>query len=230
MDTAAADREGFWHLLTAAEQDALSALGRTTAFTAGSTLCVEGEPATHLFVLTTGWVKILSVTRDGQEQVLALRGHGDVVGEIAGETSGSRTATVQAIGAVQSLIIGYEPFSQFLDTHRTANRVYRHAMIQRWNETATLLRNRSLTTGAQRLAALVLGLADRHGVPAVPSGALEIEMPLSQTELASLAGTSRATLTRALASWRRRGLIRTGHRHITIVDLKGLRKLSGRQD
>ena len=40
-------------------------------------------------------------------------------------------------------------------------------------------------------------------------GAIEVALPLSQEELASLAGASRATVTRALSNWRERGFIRT---------------------
>jgi CRP-like cAMP-binding protein len=50
---------------------------------------------------------------------------------------------------------------------------------------------------------------------------------LSQEDLASLAGTSRATVTRALANWRVRGFIRTGQRRIIISDLAGLRRAAG---
>ena len=46
---------------------------------------------------------------------------------------------------------------------------------------------------------------------------------------ASLAGTSRATVTRALSNWRRRGIIRTGQRDLTITDLRTLRKIAGQQ-
>ena len=97
--------QGFWDLLTDAERAALSALGRTTVFAAGATMCVEGDPATHVFILMAGWVKILGVTSDGHEMVLALRGPGDIVGEMAGEATGYRTATVQAIDTVRSLIV-----------------------------------------------------------------------------------------------------------------------------
>jgi CRP-like cAMP-binding protein len=51
-------------------------------------------------------------------------------------------------------------------------------------------------------------------------------MPLSQEELASLAGASRATVTRALSNWRQRGFIRTGQRRITIIDLPALRQIA----
>jgi CRP-like cAMP-binding protein len=54
-------------------------------------------------------------------------------------------------------------------------------------------------------------------------------MTLTQEELASLTGASRATVTRALSNWRRRGIIRTGQRDITITDLGALRKIAGQQ-
>jgi CRP-like cAMP-binding protein len=224
----AGPQDGFWHLLTESEQNALSALGRSSVFRPGATMCVQGEPATHVFILLTGWVKILTVMRDGQELVLALRGDGDVVGELAGETSGYRTATIQTMGSVRSLIVGQDPFNAFLEAHPGADRAYRRAVTLRWNEAATTLLNRSITSGAQRLAALLLELAARHGTQA--GSTIEVGMPLSQEELASLAGTSRATVTRALRDWRRRSLIRTSHRHVTIIDIAGLRKLASPVD
>jgi CRP/FNR family cyclic AMP-dependent transcriptional regulator len=219
--------QGFWALLAAAEQAVLSGLGRVAVFPPGTVMCVEGEPATHVFVLVEGWVKIRSVTSDGHELVLALRGQGDVIGELAGETAGYRTATVQAIGTVRSLIVGYEKFSSFLDSHLGVGHAYRRMFAQRWNDTETLLRTRSVTSGAQRLARLLIDLAARHG--AEQNGEVRVAMPLTQAELASMAGTSRATVTRAFSNWRQRGIVRTGQRGITIADLGSLRKIAGQQ-
>ena len=217
--------QGFWALLTRDEQDVLTALGRMSVFPSGATLCVEGEPSTHVFILVTGWVKIIAVTTDGHELVLALRGQGDVVGEIAGETTGRRNATVKAVDTVRALIVRYDRFGSFLDANSGANRAYRRQVTLRWNDTATVLRGRALTTGAQRLARLLLELAARHGSRA--DGAIHLAVPLSQQELASLIGTSRATVTRALSNWRNRGFIRTAQRHITIIDLGGLQQVTG---
>ena len=188
-------------------------------------MCVEGDPATHVFVLVDGWVKILGVTTDGHEMVLALRGHGDTVGEVAGETAGYRTATVQAVGTVRALIVTYEKFSSFLDTHAGADRAYRRMVTRRWNDAESMLRTRSVTSGAQRLARLLLDLAARHGTQT--DREVHVVMPLTQVELASMAGMSRATVTRALSDWRRRGIILTGQRDLTITDLGTLRKLAG---
>ena len=187
-------------------------------------MCQEGDPATHLYVLMVGWVKILSVTSHGQERVLALRGNGDIVGELAGEMTGHRTATLQAIDAVHALIVRYDRFSSFLDSNPGAAHAYRRVMTQRWGDAADLLRKHPLTSGAQRLASLLLELAERHGM--ITEDRIDVVMPLSQEDLASLAGTSRATVTRAFRNWRDRGFVSTGQKHITIMDLPRLRQIA----
>ena len=215
--------EGFWALLTDDERTVLTGLGRIAVYPPGGVMCVEGDPATHVFVLVDGWVKIVGVTSDGHELTLALRGRGDTVGEMAGETTGYRTATVQAVGRVRALIVPYEKFSAFLDAHDGADRVYRRMVTRRWSDAESMLRTRSVTSGAQRLAVLLLELADRR------DREVRMAMTLTQEELASLTGASRATVTRALSNWRQRGIIRTGQRDITITDLAALRKIAGQQ-
>jgi CRP/FNR family cyclic AMP-dependent transcriptional regulator len=217
--------QGFWAQLTDEERAVLSGLGRISTFAPGAVLCVEGDPATHVFILIDGLAKVLSVTADGHELMLALRGDGDIVGEIAGETSAPRNATVRAIGPVRALIVVYEKFSSFLDTHPGAGHAYRHVVTHRWSDADLMLRSHPVTNGAHRLAIVLLDLATRYG--SETSEGVHIAVPLSQEELASLAGASRATVTRALSNWRRRGIIRTGQRDTTITSLGDLRKIAG---
>jgi CRP/FNR family cyclic AMP-dependent transcriptional regulator len=219
--------QGFWALLTRHERDTLSDLGIPRDYPAGAIICLEGDPATHVFILVAGWVKILSATNEGHEIVLALRGDGDLVGDISGATTGRRTATIQAVDVVHALIVPYDKFNAFLDANPGAGGAYRRMVTRRWSDASTMLRDHAVTTGAQRLARLVLELADRHGRDL--DGAIYLAMPLTQDELASMAGTSRATVTRALSNWRKRGFILTGQRHITILDPQGLRKVAGQQ-
>jgi CRP/FNR family transcriptional regulator, cyclic AMP receptor protein len=53
---------------------------------------------------------------------------------------------------------------------------------------------------------------------------VDLDIPLTQAELASLIATSRDSLVRALTSLRSRGLVATARRRITILDLDGLRR------
>jgi CRP-like cAMP-binding protein len=216
---------GFWELLPPEERRALWSLGREMDYPPGATLCNEGEPATHVFILLDGWVKVLSASADGDGFVLALRGAGEIVGEAAGETTGRRNATMQAVLTVRALTVGFGRFSSFLDSYQLGSHAYRSAMAHRWRDADMTLRIRRATNGAQRLAGLLVWLAEQLG--GHTEGVIEIALPLSQDELASLAGTSRATVARALGSWRKRGLIRTGQRRITLTDVQGLRKVAG---
>lgn len=225
-DTRGPREQGFWNQLSQPEQATLRALGRVLTFRAGETVCAEGEQATDVLVLTMGWVKVLTVTRGHREMILALRAPGEIVGELAGNSEGYRTATVVAVSAVSALAVGHDTFSLFLDSHPGADRAYRRTVIQRWQEAADMLRSRSIHNGAQRLAGLLLDLAARHGAPAGP--ATVITVPLSQEEVASLLGTSRATVTRALAEWRGHGLISTARHQVTIHRVPDLRRLAGR--
>jgi CRP-like cAMP-binding protein len=217
--------QGFWALLTDEERAVLAGLGRIKTFAPGAVICVEGDPATHVFVLVDGLAKVMSSTADGHELTLALRGNGDLVGELAGETTGYRNATVRAIVTVRALIVAYEKFSSFLDAHPGAGHAYRHVVTHRWNDADSMLRSHPVTNGAHRLAIVLLGLATRYG--SETGHGVHIAVPLSQEDLASLAGASRATVTRALSNWRQRGIILTGQRDITITGLDALRKIAG---
>ena len=64
-------------------------------------------------------------------------------------------------------------------------------------------------------------LAEQYGQPS--DGGVELDLQLSQDELASLIAASRESGVRALTSLRRRGLIATGRRTINLRDIEGLR-------
>jgi CRP/FNR family transcriptional regulator, cyclic AMP receptor protein len=223
------ERPGFWHQLSIGDQNRLTAAGHIGKYAPGATICRQGEPATFLFVLIGGWVKVVTVNRDGGEAVLALRGDGDVVGEFAGEMGGHRTATMYALNDVQAVLIQHKRFSAYLDGCPAAAAAYRRVLIRRNRETADNLAAQVTTTGAQRLARLLRELAAQHGRPLDPAATgpeVVITLPLTQEELADLAHVSRATATRALADWRRRNIVQTGHRRVVIADPDALRRLA----
>ncbi|MGE5291430.1 MAG: Crp/Fnr family transcriptional regulator [Micromonosporaceae bacterium] len=214
---------GFWGCLSDGERAALRAQGRETAFSRGMTLCLEGDPSTHVLILLAGWVKVLSSTADGNEIVLALRGPGDVIGDQAANLGGYRTATVRALVRVEALTVVAGRFSAFLDAHPGAARLFRRVMVERQHETDQNLRGRMETSGAQRLARLLLDLAVRCGEST--GHGVTLAVPLSQADLASWAGVSRATLTRALHQWRERGIVSTRRGRMTITNVAALRRI-----
>lgn len=204
----------FWGMLGDGDREFLTSAARSRVFADRAMLCLEGEPSTHLFILIEGWVKIITAARDGRDTLASLRGDGDIVGDIA-QVTGYRTATVQALGTVRALIVGAERFESFLDSRPGAARAYRHVVTDHERAAHRAQRSMALSSGPQRLAALLLDL----------DGA---DLPLAQEELASLIGASRSTVTRALSDWRSRKFISTEQRPVTILDPSALRRIAGR--
>ena len=66
---------GFWGLLGDGERKSLQSASRSRTFSDGALLCLEGEPTTHVFILLSGWVKIITVAADGREMKAALEQH-----------------------------------------------------------------------------------------------------------------------------------------------------------
>lgn len=219
-------KESFWALLGDAEREAITAVARSRVFRGGVTLCIQGEPSTHVFILVSGWVKAITATDDGREILEALRGEGDVIGEIAGQVTGYRTATVQAIGPVRTLIVGAEQFGEFLDARPVAARAHRRATAEHQRQAQESHRNHVQSSGPRRLACLLLDLAEHDDDSS--GQVLATALPLSQEELASLIGVSRSTVTRALHDWRSRRIIQTNQRQIAILDQARLLGIAGR--
>jgi CRP/FNR family transcriptional regulator len=74
-------------------------------------------------------------------------------------------------------------------------------------------------TGAQ-----VAQLAQLHGV--VEPGGVRIDLALTQSDLASLVGTTRESVNKAMGVFRRQGLVRMQRGHMVIVDADALRAQS----
>ena len=90
-------RLSFGALLSDADRQALEGLGRRAAFPAGTVLMHEGLPGEGVLVLLAGIVKATCVTRAGHEAILAFRGPGELIGELALIDQRPHSSTVIAV-------------------------------------------------------------------------------------------------------------------------------------
>ncbi|MFC5187836.1 Crp/Fnr family transcriptional regulator [Actinomadura harenae] len=216
--------DDFWGALTTAERDALRAVARPRSFPARTPLCLQGDESDHIIVIESGWAKVASSTEDGHAVVLAVRGPGDLVCESAVLGARHRSATVTALSTVRARVVPAARFTAFLDAHPRVWRLVSGTFVRRLDDADQRARAHVAVRGDQRLALLLAHLAElsaRHTSPA-PDGGVDIAPPLSQQELGSWMDASRETVARGLNRLRQEGLVRTGWRRITVVDLPGL--------
>jgi len=202
-------------------------LGRPRRYPRGRVIFAEGDQSDHVVVVTEGTVKVFCTTADGREPLLALRGPGDTIGELAAidEPGGGRGATVVAVSAVVAREIGGRQFRAYLESHPGA------AMVMLRTLTARLrgADRRRVEFGGydtvHRLSRLLVELADEHGVPDPSSTAVEV--PFSQHELAAMIGSSRESVSRALVGLRDHGLVESRRRGVALLDVAGMRRRAG---
>jgi CRP/FNR family cyclic AMP-dependent transcriptional regulator len=205
---------------TAAE---LVDLSTRRQFAPGQVLIREGGRDMHVVLLFGGLVKV-STAVEGFETLLAIRLPGEIIGEIGALTGAPRNATVTACGRVTAGIIPRPDFEAFLRRHPAVASLVTESVARqlRWA-------NRRRTDFAAfpahlRLARLLVDIAEMCGRPR-PDGTVDIGVALSQPELATMIAIALATVQKAVHQLRDAGLISTGYRRITILDIAALRRL-----
>lgn len=197
---------------------------RPRAFRRGASIIVQGGHSDSVFVLLRGRVKVTLDTADGHEIVLTVLHPGDLIGEFEAidHDSGPRTASNVALEPVDTRAMTGEEFRSYLDSHPRAGLAVLRSIIHRLRAADQRRIDSGSYETARRLARLLVELADEHGRPTLDG--VDIDIPLTQQELASLIASSRESIVRSLRSLRARRLITTGRRRITIRDLDRLRR------
>lgn len=215
---------GFLGLLAPDDRAALVRLGRPHRYRSGARVITQGDHSDTVFVVVEGRVKITLDTPEGREIVLAVDGPGDLLGafEAVDVHGGPRTASNVALEPLQCWVITGDQLRAFLDARPRVSGVLLRWVIRRLH----VADRRRTETGsldvAHRLARFLVELGDQNG--RVHAGGTDVDIPLTQDELASLIAASRDSVVRALTSLRARGLVTTGRRRITITDVDRLRR------
>jgi CRP/FNR family transcriptional regulator, cyclic AMP receptor protein len=213
--------EGFGATVTPDELKDLMTRGVRRPFRRGAFMMTEGEASDHVIVLISGRAKVSSYTQDGKEVVLAVRGPGELLGELSAIDGNPRSATVSALEQIEALIVRSEHFVEFLTEHPRLAILLIQATIRRLRDSDRKRIEFGAFDTPARVARRLLELVDRYGETDGPS--VRISLSLTQDELAGWTGSSREAVSKALREFRDRGWISTGRRSIVVLDLEALR-------
>jgi CRP-like cAMP-binding protein len=216
----------FLKQLTQADADALLSLVRQKAFPRGSVIMREGSAGADVMVVLSGRVKVVATGAEQREVSLALRGPGELIGEMSALGHSRRSATaIAADDDVELGAVSGDQFHEFLRDHPDAAVVLIRSLVRRLTEATRATVDLATQDSVGRVARRLVELAADHGNTSRLSGPIELE--LTQDELASWTGTTRETVSRALRLMRQLGWVSTGHRTITVVDPAALRERGG---
>jgi CRP/FNR family transcriptional regulator, cyclic AMP receptor protein len=194
----------------------LEALGTSRRFTRGAVLFREEDDGSRVMVLQFGRVKVSVSAPSGREVILHVFDAGALLGELSAVDGGARSATVTALTDVDVLVLSQLDFKEYLDRHSEASRALLELVVAKLR--GATRRQLEFGTGDAlgRLCRTLVELGGRYGDPTAE--VCRFELPVTQQDLASLAGLSREAVVKGLAALRALEWIRTSGRTVELID------------
>jgi CRP/FNR family transcriptional regulator, anaerobic regulatory protein len=194
-------------------------MGRTIRLKAGQTLFHEGDPASRVFTLTRGSLKLYKLLRDGRRQVIGFMFPGDFLGITIDEEH-----AVSAEALEESQLCGFPRgrFGEFVDGHPAMERrlycLAAHELGAARGQMVLLGRK----TALERLATFFIGLlerAERNGRSETSS----FDLPMSRSDIADYLGLTKETVSRVLGQLRDMRMTRLiALDRVRVLDREGL--------
>ncbi|NDA41877.1 MAG: Crp/Fnr family transcriptional regulator [Actinobacteria bacterium] len=208
--------------LDAGAADALRASMNLVKLRKGQSLFKEGDDGDHLFVVSSGKVKLGTKSVDGRENLLMILGPGDMFGELSLFDSGPRTATATAVTDSKLLALGQDKVIPWVKEHPEVSLQLLARLASRLRRTNEVVGDLVFSDVPGRVAKALIDLGVKFGDKR--SEGLFVNHDLTQEELAQLVGASRETVNKALADFAQRGWLRLEARSVMILDYDRLLK------
>ena len=199
------------------EREELAARTRVRKYARDEVVFHRDDPATHLYVVLSGTLKVTLADEAGRETVVSLIRPGETFGELALFDDSPRSATVTALDETVAVLVSRDDFLRLLERSPQSLRSVLRLLAGTIRRLSTRVEDLVFLDVPGRVAKRLLDLSEIGGKP---TG----EIALTQEDLAALVGATRVSVNRVLADFETRNLIKIGRRRIQISDPERLRK------
>jgi CRP/FNR family transcriptional regulator, cyclic AMP receptor protein len=223
----AAVAEGPFAAIAPGVQAELRGFGVVRHLRRGAFLILEGDRSDHVLFVRSGRLKIVRTSDDGRDVLVAVRGPGELVGEL-NALAGSHEPRAASVVALDDVVVQSIPaaeFLRFVERNPTVSFGLLRQLAARLREATARQTEAAGYDVLHRVARTLADEAERHGREV--EGGTAVSDGLSQTDLAGLVAASTKSVGRALSVLKARGLVETGRRSILVRDLDGLRRFGG---
>jgi CRP/FNR family cyclic AMP-dependent transcriptional regulator len=206
-----------WKLLEGVPDEEIRRLlsvARRRTFRRGEVVFHREDPADSLHLISKGRFKVQVMTPLGEPATIAIRGPGDAFGEMAIAGPGrKRSATVEPLEDAETFCVTENEFRRLRKQHTGVDQL----LIDFLANEVRMLNERLLEAlyvpAEKRVLRRIAELAKLYG-----AGTSEVVIPLTQEELAGLAGTSRATVNEVLSAQQAKGLLEVRRGRTIVTD------------
>ncbi len=210
-----------WPLLADVPPDDLRqvlSIARRRTFARHEVVFHRGDPADTLHLVVTGRFGVTITTPLGDTALLAVHGQGGTFGELALAAPGAvRSATVAALEPGETRSVLRDDFARLQQRYPGVNTVLVAILAEQVRHANERMVEAHYIDAETRVRRRVCELAEIYG-----GGAATI--PLTQEDLAGMAGTSRATVNRVLRQDAALGLVELKRGRTVVLRPEELRR------
>jgi len=210
-----------WPLLQGVDDEVRRAfLGQTQRrrFARRQALFHEGDLSDGMYLIELGWVAVRLTTPLGDIATVAVVGPGEPLGEQSlVENGGRRSTSALSLTPVETMYFGRETFDELRQLHPSVDRFLAALFDDRLRRLSARLVEALYLPAPTRVMRRIAELAEVFGTDSA--------IPLTQHDIASLAGTTRPTVNRLIRQAEEAGAVRTQRGHLLVLDRDLVAKL-----
>jgi CRP/FNR family cyclic AMP-dependent transcriptional regulator len=173
-----------------------------------------GEQDEMVYFIESGEVKLLMLSSEGRECLLAIHSSGDVFGELCLSGLAGRLETATAMEDTRLKKVPCAKFLERLATDSLLEGFVKYLAV-RVSDQQEVIANLVTVDSEQRLGKTLLHLARQLGKKGTRS--TRIELRISHEELSEMIGTTRPRISVFMQRFRNLGLIEYSEKHYLIV-------------
>jgi CRP/FNR family transcriptional regulator len=195
---------------------------RRRVFAAGEEVLVEGRQCDGLYFVIEGQVRLMRRSAEGREHVLGVLGPGTTFNDAAVFDGGANSDSAVAVGPTTVGYIPKDSVTAVIDRHPEVARAALKLLSSRQRALGGVVEDLALRDVTTRVARLLLGCMGRHEhiVEHAPDACERI----THQEIASMVGSVREVVQRALKELERDGAIALERTRLRIRDQSKLEK------
>jgi CRP/FNR family transcriptional regulator, cyclic AMP receptor protein len=200
------------------------AVARRRRFARNEVVFHRGDPADTIHLISKGRFAIRIVTPLGDTAILAVLGPGELFGELALVSSeAQRSATVVALEPAETMSVHRVDFEGLRARHPSTADVVVCVLAGQVRRLSEHLVEALYVPADRRVLRRLLEVAGVYG-----ENGREVSIPLTQEDIAGLAGTSRATVNKVLRDAEGRGEVRLERGRTVVLDVDAIGRRAGR--
>ena len=206
--------------LGARELDDILGTARLVQVEDGGYFFMQGDPASGVYVLLEGRVKLVQVNPDGQQVLMRVVLPQAEFGVVSLVNGGEFPVSAVAMQPSKALCWSAADIQRLAASHPALAMNTIRILVEQVQDFQSRFRELATERVERRLARTVIRLANQAGRKTA-DGVL-IDLPLTRQDLAEISGTTLYTVSRILNQWEEKGIVRVGRERVIVRFPHGL--------